>query len=564
MPPGKMRGARSSQLRRGRSGFRGRPRSDASTSSFQFSKERNRQSSSSTYPRKRMRASDEIISSDEEEELELSTANGMQSNDPLAAAFSYSAKSQLQSDDENNEDTDYSIMEGLAPEARRIHLAKRYLTQAGISLNSKRDETEKGEGDENDTSFSLTPGDPDSLNYLSSPLDRLLPTSSSTLREVTRFTLNTLGNFFYRGHRAPVTCIAIQPQTRASQLSQITSSLDQWNGQEMHGNLAQSYNPPLKAFTGGKDGAILMWDIPTGTRSVFTQYPQKLKSGKYAKQVLDLCMSHDDPNILCSAGEDQLVKIWDIRLVGKSSANVAQLKGHKNAITSICAEPSSELQQIFTASLDNTVKVWSLKTQSYINSLYGHVSGVLRMDILSNNRPLTVSEDGTARLWKVREETHFVFKHPVMPLDSCSILNSVHFATGSQDGSITLWNVSSRKPLYKCCRAHNGHWITAMAAVRNSNLLFSGSDDGFIRLWRMSYVKAEKGKASLTELAGEKIPIDGVVNALSVSGSMSGSSYKGIIFAAIGKEHRLGRWVCMSNDQSRNGICIIPFSCSFE
>jgi len=72
----------------------------------------------------------------------------------------------------------------------------------------------------------------------------------------------------------------------------------------------------------------------------------------------------------------------------------------------------------------------------------------------------------------------------------------------------------------------------------------SGSDDGKLCFWKLS----SSPPTTLSLIFA--VPVVGVVNGLALSKSGK------FCVAAVGKEHRFGRWFTVP--QAKNGICIIP------
>ena len=98
----------------------------------------------------------------------------------------------------------------------------------------------------------------------------------------------------------------------------------------------------------------------------------------------------------------------------------------------------------------NTVKLERLFAQPFIGALSGHNDGVYAM------------------------AKHF------------RILNAL--LSGSADGEIRLWDISSKKSRWCMPHAHS-RFIRALSFVHNDhsgNKLVSGSDDGFVHLWNIS------------------------------------------------------------------------------
>lgn len=177
------------------------------------------------------------------------------------------------------------------------------------------------------------------------------------------------------------------------------------------------------------------------------------------------------------------------------------------------------------------------------------------------------------RVWKVEEQAQLVFRaHATdVSLDCVARINDAWFITGAQDGSLSLWHVSKKKPVATVANAHAVHaaaggavpdrptaaalrgscsGITALAYVPGTDLVLTGSGDGVVRLWRLA--RSSRGdvdvplEASIDELARPSslvalepmpvsIPAVGIVNGIDASAS-------GLVAIAVGREHRLGRW----------------------
>jgi WD40 repeat protein len=66
-------------------------------------------------------------------------------------------------------------------------------------------------------------------------------------------------------------------------------------------------------------------------------------------------------------------------------------------------------------------------------------------------------------------------------IDCVSLINEETFISGSNDGSLGIWNINKKKPVSTVKEAHkkgsNGDatgWISAVASYHNSDLLASG------------------------------------------------------------------------------------------
>jgi len=93
--------------------------------------------------------------------------------------------------------------------------------------------------------------------------------------------------------------------------------------------------------------------------------------------------------------------------------------------------------QLFSASEDRTIKVWEVAEKAYVETLFGHQEGVLSVDALSRERCLTCGgRDRTARLWKIPEESHLVFRGHNTSMDVVRWLSDDSFVSGDDAGCV--------------------------------------------------------------------------------------------------------------------------------
>uniref|UniRef100_A0A0G4HGD7 Uncharacterized protein n=1 Tax=Chromera velia CCMP2878 TaxID=1169474 RepID=A0A0G4HGD7_9ALVE len=339
---------------------------------------------------------------------------------------------------------------------------------------------------------------------------------------------------FHRGHKLTPTCIALSEDGRT-------------------------------AWTGGKDCAILQWDLETGRKIVFPGARNDFTGGGHFRPVLSLTKP-EGSHLICSGGGDSLVRMWDTRQAGRGC--VDSFKGHSEAVTGVVSEPGGT-QQIFSCSSDKSLKVWSLSMRAYIDSHFGHTSGVNDMSILVRDRPVTVGDDRTARMWKVSAETHLVFPQTANG-DCCTVLTGTVFASGCLDGSLSLWSHSQRKPLAVVQNAHGDEessrytGVCSLSCVPFSDVMFSGGASGVIKAWRSTGSKSGSGGESAASGGQERkpkgqggsltnvgeAPAHGFVNCLRVSKN------GGVLAAVVGKEPREGRWEAVAD--AKNGLLLIP------
>ncbi|KAF2757068.1 WD40 repeat-like protein [Pseudovirgaria hyperparasitica] len=314
-----------------------------------------------------------------------------------------------------------------------------------------------------------------------------------------------------------------------------------------------------------------------------------------------------DGKYLATGGKDHRLVIWD-------TATMHPLKcftHHRGAVNSLAFRRGTN--QLFSASSDRSVKVWSLDELAYIETLFGHQDEVIDVGALAEEKCVTVgARDRTARLWKVVEEQQLLFRgvgvrdskkgkhksrmngsafeemeidepksYAENTIDRVALLSHDMFVTGSSNGSLSLWQIQKKKPIFVLPLAHGvepkltpgevsaeidesmqkveaepqPRYITAMRAIPYSDLLLTGSWDGWIRCWRVTEgerggkgMKIEAvgviGKVDLNvPVIGEQTgPISGIINDLSVFERGDRGKDGMCVVAAVGPEHRLGRW----------------------
>ena len=324
-------------------------------------------------------------------------------------------------------------------------------------------------------------------------------------------------------------------------------------------------------------------------------------------EVLSMSLTSDG-KVLASGGRDRTVRLWLANSGGKAPlknssgilsftrpTSLDTFVGHKDSVHALSFRPGQD-RTLVSASADRTLKLWKCldgTPGSHIETLFGHQADVLDVeyDILGKDRIVSIGRDRTARLWKVPEQTQLLFRAQPMELSTeCArtincgdVKGETFFITGAQDGSLSLWCSTKKRPVFISRFAHGTgetssrsnqvdeisfstgadvetllsggycNWITALAVLPNSDLIATGSGDGFIRLWRICFSKGRDSTPNMIESVGS-IPMKGFVTGL----AFGGSEKNPILAASIGQEHRLGRW--WRYKQAKNGIAVIRFS----
>jgi len=396
-------------------------------------------------------------------------------------------------------------------------------------------------------------------------------------------------------------------------------------------------------YTASKDMSISKWELPPNQRNIggekksqrLRKKPKRIaytRGGKGNKGDRDaqhhhaaiLCIAvSSDGRFLVTGGADNKLIVWDASTLKTLKVFIQ----HRDSVTSLAFRRGTN--QLYSASKDRTVKIWSLNELAYVETLFGHQDEVVDVSALAQEKCVTVgARDRTARLWKVVEESQLVFRGGGAPstksrtakdslrddsgidtpataksynegsMDRVACIDDETFITGSDNGSLSLWNIHKKKPVFTYPLAHGvdpsppaeqlsaelhpdedivardpqPRWITALRAIPFSDTFVTGSWDGYVRAWRITQDKrrieslgaigavenslenmleseglsseslsssALKAMRDGTETAGK---VRGVINDLAVVDRGERGKDGLLVVAGVGKEHRLGRW----------------------
>jgi len=280
-------------------------------------------------------------------------------------------------------------------------------------------------------------------------------------------------------------------------------------------------------YSACKEGSLFKWSIHS------IQQMRKVASAYSIRKAAKDIEGHDCAilalainsagSIVASGDETGKVVLWS-----DSLKFLHKFVQHKNAITGLAFRRNAP--ELYSCSVDKTVKVWDTDSRSYIETLFGHQDTVHGIDANTRERAITAGgRDNTIRIFKIPEETQLVYRGHQGSIDCIALLNDVYFVSGGDDGAINFWSTKRKKPICVMRNAHAGSWVTALGAIINSDSFVSGGCDGFIRVWMMT-----EDRKRIQQLTA--IEMGGVINAVRISTDAK------TIVAAVAQENRLGRW----------------------
>ncbi|GIJ82339.1 pre-rRNA processing protein [Aspergillus pseudoviridinutans] len=394
---------------------------------------------------------------------------------------------------------------------------------------------------------------------------------------------------------------------------------------EEHGHtkaiLSVAVSPSGKfVATGGEDRKLIIWDAATLTpMQTFSQHRDAVCGLAFVRHISTMSSGEQ----LFSGSYDRTIKTWSLSSAGH--AYVETLFGHQDNVSSVAAMTID--QCISVGARDRTARLWKVVEETQLVFRSGSSKNTYQENTIDCVAPLppshfvTGSDSGSISLWSIHKKKplHTIqCAHgldPLPPLDELSAEVDQKLAdsnsrflrrmprwitalatvpgtdivlSGSWDGFIRAWKVSEDKRTIIPLGPVGGGKLGSAAApdtpsrqLKQTLELNTAADADTMSVDEPQKQHTEDNKDEAEPL------IKGVVNDIAVferradtakpsqgpadSKSKTKSSEpepRGLcIVAAVGKEHRFGRWKCFANNfhegpaDGRNGAVVfeVPF-----
>lgn len=223
--------------------------------------------------------------------------------------------------------------------------------------------------------------------------------------------------------------------------------------------------------TPGASGEIVALDVGTG------KIAQKFVG--HAEVVYAVAWRPKSDEI-ATASLDKTVKIWNIR----DGRCVRTLKDHADGVFGVAYSANGKM--FASGSADRSVKVYSLPDYRLLGVLNAHQEGVTRIAFHPNGRLLaSASSDKTIRLWSLAKfpvENPERVQYEDATFSACAFSpDGKMFVAGATNNRVRLWNGDASQQIRGFTEAED--WIYAAEVAMDNETVAAGAQDGKIYFW---------------------------------------------------------------------------------
>jgi len=211
--------------------------------------------------------------------------------------------------------------------------------------------------------------------------------------------------------------------------------------------------------------------------SISGKVERELKGHK--KHIKEVWLSPEGNSVL-SCSLDHSIRIWDL----ESESDEVVLKGHTDGVLKLSV--SGDQKRLISGGWDQEIIEWDLEFKKQVRSYSGHESCIVFISFFhQDSRIFSISYDHLMKVWDT-ETGGCIHTEPAhVQITSQSRINdSDHICIGHADGKIHYWNLLSLE-VEQTMEEHKS-LVSCLELSESEQLLFSGSKDGTVLQWDLS------------------------------------------------------------------------------
>ncbi|KAJ3340747.1 WD repeat-containing protein 49 [Gonapodya sp. JEL0774] len=193
------------------------------------------------------------------------------------------------------------------------------------------------------------------------------------------------------------------------------------------------------------------------------------------------------PSFLVTGGRDKVIRLWNPYVLSKPAGT---LYGHNSSVTQVLV--NQDESHIISLSEDKIIKVWNARNMTCLQTLTDkvphrpeNVISTLYFD--SINRRLLCGSNKLETFSLFRSNRNQITRtHDASVVAALFNENFHQVVSGSQNGTVTLWNMGTGEKIFQFHNLHDGNEITAMCFDKSGRRLITGSRDGKIKMWNFN------------------------------------------------------------------------------
>jgi WD40 repeat protein len=219
---------------------------------------------------------------------------------------------------------------------------------------------------------------------------------------------------------------------------------------------------------GEMDGRIRLLDLKSG-RS------KEISTPTEGNTVAALAFSPDGTKLASGhAYSDGAIYLYNA-LTGDP---MGSLEGHRGWVSKLLFAPDG--QRLYSASADQTIRVWDMAQKKEIDLLRGHIGSLRGLALFPDGRTLaSCADDGSVRVWDVKSKSrppaHVVLPVKVGPYGAPFTGDSRWLITASTNAPVIVWDVATARELERIPALGTNNLSVALSPDGNTLLGLSWS-----------------------------------------------------------------------------------------